>query len=62
MLNRNDVVDLYRLILDREPESDQVINEKRRGDSLKSIAIDMLKSDEFISNNNEVLLTFISDN
>lgn len=62
MLNRNDVIDLYRLILDREPESEQVINEKRRGDSLRAIAFDMLRSDEFINNNSEVLAIFISDN
>jgi hypothetical protein len=51
MITRNDVLNLYRLILDRPPESEQVINEKRTADSVSSAAAEMLMSDEFISNN-----------
>jgi len=42
---------LYRLILDRDPESEAVINEKRHGESVARIAAEMLKSDEFFNNN-----------
>lgn len=55
MLAKEDVVDLYKLILDREPESEQVVNEKRRAESLRALALEMLKSDEFINNNRDLL-------
>ncbi len=61
MLNKDDVVDLYRLILDREPESEQVVNEKRRGESLRAIALEMLCSDEFIHNNRDLLATLAAE-
>jgi hypothetical protein len=48
---REAVIDLYRLILDRDPESDQVINEKRKSRSLQDLAREMLMSEEFIKNN-----------
>jgi len=51
MITRNDVLELYRLILDRQPESEQVINEKRGADTMSSAAAEMLMSEEFISNN-----------
>lgn len=47
MLSRDEVVDLYRLILDREPENEQVINEKRHAGSPLEIAVDMFASEEF---------------
>lgn len=53
MISRNDVVNLYRLILDRPPESEEVINEKRAADTVSMAAAEMLMSDEFISNNSE---------
>lgn len=55
MLAKEDVVDLYKLILDREPESEQVVNEKRRAESLRALALEMLKSEEFINNNRDLL-------
>ena len=55
MLAREDIVEIYRLILDREPESDQVIAEKRRVDSLINVALGMLMSEEFINNNRDLL-------
>lgn len=55
LLAREDIVELYKLVLDREPESDQVINEKRRVDSLAKVALAMLMSDEFINNNRDLL-------
>ncbi len=55
MLSKDDVVELYRLILDREPESDQVVNEKRKGDSLRNLALEMFKSNEFLNRNRDVL-------
>jgi hypothetical protein len=55
MITRNDVLNLYRLILDRPPESEQVINEKRTADTVISAAAEMLMSDEFISNNSGLI-------
>jgi len=55
MITRNDVLNLYRLILDRPPESEQVINEKRGADSVTDAAAEMLMSDEFISNNSVLI-------
>jgi hypothetical protein len=55
MITRNDVLSLYRLILDRPPESEQVINEKRTADSVSAAAAEMLMSDEFISNNSGLI-------
>jgi hypothetical protein len=55
MITRNDVLNLYRLILDRPPESEQVINEKRTADTLSAAAAEMLMSDEFISNNSGLI-------
>jgi hypothetical protein len=51
MITRKDVLTLYRLILDRPPESEQVINEKRTADTVSAAAAEMLMSDEFILNN-----------
>ncbi len=55
MLPREDIIELYRLILDREPESEQVITEKRRVASLREAALEMLMSEEFIHNNRDLL-------
>jgi hypothetical protein len=55
MITRNDVLSLYRLILDRSPESEQVINEKRNADSVSAAAAEMLMSDEFIFNNSALI-------
>jgi hypothetical protein len=52
---REAVIDLYRLILDRDPESDQVINEKRKSKDLQSIAREMLMSDEFMKKNEDAI-------
>lgn len=55
MLRRSDVVELYRLILDRDPESEQVVDEKRRCKSLREVAVEMFTSDEFEANNKDML-------
>jgi hypothetical protein len=55
MISRNDVLNLYRLILDRPPESEQVINEKRTAETLSAAAAEMLMSEEFISNNSGLI-------
>jgi hypothetical protein len=55
MISRNDVLTLYRLILDRPPESEEVINEKRTADSVNAAAAEMLMSDEFVSNNSTLI-------
>jgi hypothetical protein len=60
MISRNDVLSLYRLILDRQPESEDVINEKRFADSISDAAADMLMSEEFIRNNSEHIATHLS--
>ena len=60
MIARDDVIEMYRLILNREPESDQVINEKRGNDSISEVALGMLSSDEFIHNNCEILKSLLT--
>ena len=53
MLSRDEVVDLYRLILDREPENEQVINEKRHAPSALEVAVGMFVSEEFCVRNQD---------
>jgi hypothetical protein len=55
MITRNEVLNLYRLILDRAPESEEVINEKRTAETVSAAAAEMLMSDEFIANNRGVI-------
>ncbi len=62
MITRNDVLNLYRLILDRAPESEQVINEKRTADTVSAAAAEMLMSDEFISNNSVLIAACLGKN
>jgi len=61
MITRDDVVSLYRLILDREPESEQVINEKRNSGTLAGAVAEMLMSDEFVSNNRDLIARIASE-
>lgn len=61
MIRRADVIDLYRLILDREPESEIVITEKRRAKSAAVLAFEMLRSDEFIEHNGSLLLRKVAE-
>lgn len=61
MITRNDVLNLYRLILDRSPESEQIINEKRAADTVSALAAEMLMSDEFISNNGDVIAACLDE-
>ncbi|MFN8696587.1 MAG: hypothetical protein ACK5XE_09760 [Burkholderiales bacterium] len=60
MLERKDILALYNLILERDPESDEVINEKRLGASYQSVAIDMLESEEFLRGNAALLKQYLS--
>ena len=53
MLSRDEVVDLYRLFLDRDPESEQIINEKRHAPNVVEVAAEMLMSAEFLTRNQE---------
>jgi hypothetical protein len=59
MLQRNDVVALYRLIFGREPESEDVVNEKRRCDSAADVGFGMLACDEFLRKNLKVVTRVI---
>ena len=52
---KESVVALYRLILDRDPESDQVVNEKRKGGPLSEVALAMLASEEFVGSNEALI-------
>jgi hypothetical protein len=61
MVSRDQVIELYRLILDREPESEAVVNEKRKADSAVALAAEMLKSDEFFTKNKDLLKAYLSD-
>lgn len=55
MLSRESIQELYHLILDREPESEDVINQKRQAESLQLVALGMLGSVEFVSNNKTLI-------
>jgi hypothetical protein len=61
VISRNDVLNLYRLILDRDPESEQVIGEKRNAASLSELASEMLTSDEFVTNNAATIAASLTD-
>jgi hypothetical protein len=61
MITRNDVLNLYRLILDRAPESEQIINEKRNAATVSAAAAEMLMSDEFVTNNGGVIAACLDD-
>ena len=60
MISREQVIDLYRLILEREPESEGVITEKRNASNVVKAAVEMLKSDEFFNRNRELLRAYVS--
>jgi hypothetical protein len=55
MISRDEVVSLYRLILDRVPESDLVINEKRTAVTLAAAASEMITSEEFTMKHAEAI-------
>lgn len=55
MLEQHTVIELYRLILDREPENDKVVNEKRMANDVLEVALAMFSSDEFVTKNKDVL-------
>lgn len=59
MISVDDVLLLYRLVLDREPESEAVINEKRKSACVVDVAMEMLMSDEFMQNNTAVMQRLI---
>ena len=59
MISKSEVLRLYGLVLDRSPESDQVVNEKRSAASVAVAARDMLKSQEFIARNSEVIALIV---
>lgn len=61
MVSREQVIELYQLILDREPESEAVVNEKRNAPSALNLAVEMLKSEEFFTKNRERLKIYASD-
>lgn len=56
MITRNEVISLYRIVLDRAPESEEVINEKRRSENALEVVLEMLNSDEFFEKNKNILL------
>ncbi len=60
MISRSDVLNLYRLILDRDPESEQVIGEKRNAASVSELASEMLTSEEFVTNNAATIASCLS--
>lgn len=61
MISKEQVVLLYRRVLDRDPESDAVINEKRQSSSAADTAVEMLMSDEFIKKNTAVLRSLLAN-
>lgn len=61
MINKDNVVALYRLVLDREPESEQVVNEKRKSRGTPQVVAEMLSSEEFIKRNEQVIRSVLYD-
>jgi hypothetical protein len=61
MIDKQQVIDLYQLVLDREPESEQVIGEKRKSRSTAPVALEMLASDEFIKRNETLIRHVLHD-
>ena len=59
MIVRSEVLNLYGLILDRSPESDQVVNEKRDAVSIAAAAREMLTSQEFITRNSDLIAAIV---
>ena len=59
MVSREQVIELYRLILDRAPESDAVVDEKRNAPSAARVAAEMFKSDEFFTKNRDLLKSYV---
>jgi hypothetical protein len=60
MITKTEVLNLYQLILDRVPESDDVINEKRTAETVSAAAAEMLMSDEFIETNGVLIAAYVS--
>ena len=55
LISRDEVVNLYNLLLDREPESEEIINEKRRSGSASDVGFGMLTSEEFMTRNIKII-------
>lgn len=61
MISKESAIGLYRLILDRDPESEQVVNEKRKSRSTAQAAADMFMSEEFIKRNEQLIRDVLYD-
>jgi hypothetical protein len=59
MITKNEVLNLYRLILDRVPESEDVINEKRTAETVNAAAAEMLMSVEFMEANVALISAYV---
>lgn len=59
LISRDEVIILYTLILSREPESEEIINEKRRSGSASDVGFEMLMSEEFMTRNMSVIRRMI---
>ena len=59
MISKEQIVLLYRRILDRDPESEAVIQEKRPSANSADVAIEMLMSDEFLKKNAAVIKSMV---
>lgn len=59
MISKEQVVLLYRRILDRDPESEAVIQEKRLSANSADVAIEMLMSEEFLKKNAAVIQSMV---
>lgn len=59
MITKSEVLRLYQLILDRSPESDQVVNEKRGAASVTAAAREILTSQEFTTRNSALIAAIL---
>lgn len=62
MIRREEVRECYRLLLDREPESEQVVDDKCQADTIDLLIEDMVSSSEFLEANKVAIAQFLRQN
>jgi hypothetical protein len=60
MVSQEDVLNLYRLLLQREPEDDGVVQTLMGTDSLSALLWEALRSEEFLGRYSQAILRTFS--
>jgi hypothetical protein len=60
MITKNDVILCYRALLDREPESEDVVYEKTQAGRVEEVIADMIVSREFMEAHKMAIVRLIS--